>query len=322
MSVQPEITVVEADEVQVVRVLEPGSVWIVDDGEPASGDGKIGDLYLDNTNGDVWGPKTSDGWGEEPSANIAPKEVPDGGATGDLIYKVSGTNGDIGFTDAPTVDKLAFDLSAAETVSNGQLAWNADEGTLELGKGGISNYVGQETMVLCRNDSNSVAIPKGTAVRFAGSVGASGRVKVAPMVADGTFPGYVFFGITDQQIAAGGDGYVTTFGKIRGINTNGYIDGDILWCNPATPGGLTKVEPQAPNLKLAVAAVLSVGNNGAIMVRATTGARLQDLHDVEANSSKEDDDILDWNASANRWEPSDRLTLLEQRVTAIEESLA
>jgi len=81
---------------------------------------------------------------------------------------------------------------------------------------------------------------------------------------------------------------------------------------------LRKVEPQAPNLKLAVAAVISAGNNGVIFVRWTTGARLQDLHDVEANGTKTDGDILNWNATANRWEASDRLSLLEAQVTALE----
>jgi hypothetical protein len=138
------------------------------------------------------------------------------------------------------------------------------------------------------------------------------------MVANGSFPGYVFFGVTDQAIAGASDGYVTVFGKIRGVNTNAYVNGDILWCNPAVAGGLTKVEPQAPNLKLAVAAVISAGNNGVIFVRWTTGARLQDLHDVEANGTKTDGDILNWNATANRWEASDRLSLLEARVTALE----
>jgi hypothetical protein len=247
--------------------------------------------------------------------------LPLGGNTNDILVKNSAANGDIGYTDEPTVDKLKFDLAAAETVSSGQLAWNADEGTLELGKSGVSNYLGQETMVLCRNNSNSTAIPKGTGVMFAGSLGQSGRVKVAPMIADGTLPGYVFFGITDQIIPAGSDGYVTTFGKIRGINTNAYLEGDILWCSPSSPGTLTRTEPVAPNLKLAVAAVLSVGNNGVIIVRATPGARLQDLHDVEANGNKDDGDILGWDDAANRWEPTDRLTLLEQRVTAIENAL-
>jgi hypothetical protein len=218
----------------------------------------------------------------------------------------------------PTVDAITFTLDAGIEVGDGQLTWNADEGTLELGKGGISNYIGQETMALCRNASNTVTIPKGTAVMFAGSLGASGRIKVAPMVADGTFPGYVFFGVTDQPILGGEDGYVSVFGKIRGVNTSAFSEGDILWCNPAVPGGFTVTEPAAPNLKLAVAAVLNAGNNGAIFVRWSTGSRLQDLHDVEANGTKDNGDILDWNAGANRWEPTDRLTLLEARVAALE----
>jgi hypothetical protein len=241
-----------------------------------------------------------------------------GGNTDDLLVKSSNQNYDSEWTDQPIVDKLRFDLTADETVGDGEIAWNIDEGTIELGKGGISNYLGQETMVLCRNASSTVTIPKGTAVMFAGTLGASGRLKVAPMVADGTFPGYVFFGVTDQAIDGGVDGYVTVFGKIRGINTSAYLEGDVLWCDPAAPGGFTKTEPQAPNLKLAVAAVISAGNNGTIFVRWTTGARLQDLHDVEANGTKADEDILHWKASNQRWETTDRLTLLEQKVAALE----
>jgi hypothetical protein len=242
-----------------------------------------------------------------------------GGKTNDVLIKSSDQDYDSEWTDEPIVDKLRFDLAAAEdAVGNGELAWNVDEGTLELGKGGVSNYLGQETMVLCRNASNTVAIPKGTAVRFAGTLGASGRLKVAPMVADGSLPGYIFFGVTDQAIAGASDGYVTVFGKIRGINTSAYLEGDILWCSPSVPGGFTKIEPYAPNLKLAVAAVISSGNNGTIFVRWDTGRRLQDLHDVEANGSKDNGDVLGWSSSAGRWEPTDRLTLLEARVAALE----
>jgi hypothetical protein len=245
--------------------------------------------------------------------------VPPGGNPKDVLVKSSATDYHSEWTARPEVDALHFDLAVGIDPGTGQLAWNADEGTLELGKAnGISNYVGAETMVLCRNASNSVTIPKGTAVRFAGTLGASGRLKVAPMIADGSFPGYVFFGVTDQAIAGASDGYVTVFGKIRGINTSAYVEGDILWCNPAVAGGFTTTEPQAPNLKLAVAAVVSSANNGTIFVRWTTGARLQDLHDVEANGNKSDGDILEYDSTAGRWQPSDRLTLLEARVTALE----
>lgn len=40
--------------------------------------------------------------------------------------------------------------------------------------------------------------------------------------------------------------------------------------------------------------------------------------DVEANGTKSDEDILHWKASNQRWEPTDRLALLEQRVAALE----
>ena len=228
--------------------------------------------------------------------------VAPGGIARDILEKVSGADYHTRWTSTPELNALSFDLAAGIAPAVGQLAWNADEGTVALGKGTISNYLGEETVVLCRNASNTVAIPKGTAVMFAGTVGASGRIKVAPMVANGTQPGYVFFGVTAEAIAGSGDGYVSVFGKIKGINTSAYAEGAILWCNPAVPGGFTATEPQAPNLKLAVAAVLSSKNNGTIFVRWDTGRRLQDLHDVEANGGKSDGDVLTYVAANNRWE--------------------
>jgi hypothetical protein len=203
----------------------------------------------------------------------------------------------------PTLQSIQLLTSDDVTPGPDQLAWDTDYQTVDLGlPGGVTVHLGSETIILCRNDSNSVAIPKGTAVRFAGSIGNSGRLKVAPMVADGTLPGYVFFGVTDQAIAGGADGYVTVFGKIRGIDTSAYQDGDILWCSPTTPGAFTTTEPTAPNLKLPVAAVVHATNNGTLFVRWTTGNRLKDLHDVEANGSNEEGYTLAWNDSLNRWE--------------------
>ena len=244
--------------------------------------------------------------------------VAPGGIARDVLEKAGPSDYHTRWTSTPEHDALSFDLAAGITPVPGQLAWNVDEGTVALGKDGIVNYLGEETVVLCRNADNTVEIPKGAAVMFAGTLGASGRLKVAPMIADGSVPGYVFFGVTMQAIPGASDGYVSVFGKIKGVNTLLYEEGDILWCDPATPGGFVKVEPQAPNLKLAVAAVVSKKNNGTIFVRWDTGRRLQDLHDVEANGTKADKDTLSWNAAANRWENSDRLTLLEARVAALE----
>lgn len=225
-----------------------------------------------------------------------------GGKTNDILVKSSDQDYDSEWTDEPIVDKLRFDLAAAEAAAEGQLAWNADERTLDLGKGnGVTLQVGSEQLMLCRNSTAS-QIPNGTAVMFAGTLGNSGRLLVAPMVADGTYPGYVFFGITTQAINAGADGFVTTFGKVRQVDTRAFNEGDVLWCDPAVPGRLTNVEPLAPNLKLPVAAVISSTTNGIIVVRTDTGRRLQDLHDVEANGGKSDGDVLTYVAANNRWE--------------------
>jgi len=218
----------------------------------------------------------------------------------------------------PDFEAVTFDQLAAVDVEAGQLAWNTDEQTLDLGKGGgVVLQIGSEILMLCRNSTGS-EIANGTAVRFAGTVGNSGRLLVAPMVADGTLPGYVFFGVTTEAIAPGEDGFVATFGKVRHVNTLLFEEGDILWCDPANPGGFTRTEPTAPNLKLPVAAVISKANNGILMVRSNVGQRLQDLHDVEANGSKTDGDVLEYDSANGRWQPTDRLTLLEARVTALE----
>lgn len=246
--------------------------------------------------------------------------VAPGGVSRDLLEKAGPGDNHTRWTSTPEVDALGFDLTATYSVSQGQFAWNADEQTLDLGKGGgVVLQLGSETLMLCRN-STATEIGNGTAVRFAGTLGNSGRLLVAPMIADGSLPGYVFFGIATADIAPGEDGFVTTFGKVRQVDTRDFEEGDILWCDPATPGGLINVEPQAPNLKLPVAAVISRATNGILMVRSDTGRRLMDLHDVEANGTKQDKDVLNWNAAANRWEVTDRLTQLEQRVTALETS--
>lgn len=244
--------------------------------------------------------------------------VPPGGNPKDVLVKSSATDYHSEWTATPEVNALHFDLTAGYSAGTGQLAWNADEQTLDLGKGGgVVLQVGSEQLMLARNGTAST-IPNGTAVRFAGTVGNSGRILVAPMIANGSLPGYVFFGVTTQAIAPGADGFATTFGKVRQVDTRAFEEGDVLWCDPAVPGGFTRTEPQAPNLKLPVAAVISKATNGIIIVRVDTGRRLMDLHDVEANGGKDDQDVLGWNAVAARWEPTDRLTLLEARVAALE----
>jgi len=109
-------------------------------------------------------------------------------------------------------------------------------------------------------------------------------------------------GFAAEDIPDDADGNVISYGKLKGLDTSGFTEQAILWCDPSTPGGLIEVEPEAPNLKLPVAAVISSKNNGTLMVRWDTGRRLQDLHDVEVSATKQDGDTIVWVAANNRWE--------------------
>lgn len=201
----------------------------------------------------------------------------------------------------PVLQSIQLLTTGGNADTAGELAWNEDEQTLDIAKGGGAVLqVGQEIAFLVHNDTAGT-ITEGTGVMYAGTHGASGQLSVAPMVANGTLPGHVFLGIMTQTIAPGELGFVTTFGKVRGINTSAYPEESILYCDPANPGGFVTTEPDGPNLKLPVATVIHSGNNGVIFVRAATGQFLKDCHDVET-ADAHDGDVLTWNDTANRWE--------------------
>lgn len=230
--------------------------------------------------------------------------VPLGGNLGDVLVKATSTNYDTAWTDSPTLDKLGFDLTAAETVTAGQLAWNATEGTLDVGTPGVTYQVGQELAFRCTNTSAGT-IADGTPVMFTGSSSTTGYIEIGPMIADGSVPGYVFFGVTTESIAAGATGYVTTLGKVRGIDTSAYPEDSVLWLSPSAPGTFQTTEPAAPNLKIAVAAVTkSHPTDGVIFVRAETGRKIEDCHDVEVGTGAFDREYLGWSETYQRWQPT------------------
>ena len=92
--------------------------------------------------------------------------------------------------DASFVDSLQFNIDANITVeSEGLLAWNEDWGTVDIGLHGSNAvlHVGQQVYYYAKNQTGA-QIDKGTVVRFDGALGASGHIKMAPFLADGTYP--------------------------------------------------------------------------------------------------------------------------------------
>lgn len=149
--------------------------------------------------------------------------------------------------------------------TQGTLSWNHDEETLDLVNDGAILQLGQETHTNVRNNTAST-IPNGTVVMATGTIGASGRITVAPYV-EGTAVEYIL-GITTVDILAGDDGKVTSFGKIRGLNTGAYNEGDVLY--PINNGLLTNIKPLSGIINPLAFVVSSHTTMGTIMVRVTS----------------------------------------------------
>ena len=169
-----------------------------------------------------------------------------------------------------TTDDVAFasvQLTGG-TGDQGTITWNTDEDTLDVVLNGATLQMGQEVHYHIRNNTGST-IADGVPVYATGTLGASGRITVAPYIANGTIPAKYFLGITTESIANGEDGKATHFGKVRHINTSAFTDGDVLYPSASTAGALTATMPTGSNVALPIAIVIHAASNGTLFVRAT-----------------------------------------------------
>jgi hypothetical protein len=193
----------------------------------------------------------------------------------------------------------------------GRTYWNRDDGTMDVDLyGGSVLQVGQEIHYYAKNTSGSL-IANGTPVMFTGTVGSSGKLEFGLAVANGSVPADYMMGVATQDIANNAFGYITSFGLVRGFNTTGtpygevWIDGDLLYFDPATPGTWTNVRPAAPNIAVPVAVVVNAGSggSGSIFVRMKVSESLNNLQDVYINGGGPlAGQVLIYDAAQQRWE--------------------
>jgi len=130
------------------------------------------------------------------------------------------TNGDtLDLTAYPTMpfDSVTFNINEGDA-SEQELKYSAEKGYLQYGGLDSVQIPLLPGIWYVRND-DSVTVSKGMVVRASGTLGASGRIKVKRMIADGSIPAMYVLGIAMHDIAVGADGYVMTQGKIRKVNT-------------------------------------------------------------------------------------------------------
>ena len=254
-------------------------------------------------------------YGNDTSAVSASTTIPNTAITGlgtmstQNANNVAITGGTIsGLTQLET-DYIQFDTAATVTRETGRLWWDNTNGnqTLNLGMAGSNAtlQIGEEMYYRIKASSD---ITEGQVVMFTGTVGGSGALKGAPATGLTAETASYVMGVATEDIANNQWGYVTYFGLVRGINTTGgaeaWVDGQILYYDPTTPGGLTKTIPDAPNAKIQVCAVVNAaaGGSGSLFIRPTFGGKLGQYEgDVEIVSPA-NNDLLVYDGGQSRWE--------------------
>ena len=188
-----------------------------------------------------------------------------------------------GYVSAEYAD---LSTTTSHSVSVGEIAWNATDGTFDMGLiGGVTLQAGQEMHIYGKATE---AISNGDAVMFGGVQGEHLLLSKADATTINANPEY-FIGVSTQDFATNDFGYVTVFGKVRTLNTTGYSLGAVLYYDSttSTDGKLTATEPSAPNAKIIVAAVVKVhATQGVLMVRPHIMPTLSEIQDVNTSLSK------------------------------------
>lgn len=210
--------------------------------------------------------------------------------------------------------QIEFDQSPTGTAGTAIMRWNDTDGTVDLGlKGGnVTLQVGQENVVRVVNKTGGNLLESNyqvVRVRLVSEGGAAGqRLAVVLAQANNDTNSATTLGIVTENINNNQEGFITVFGSVREINTTGslqgetWVDGDILYLSPTTPGQLTNIKPSAPQHLVTVGYVeYAHAIHGKIFVKVDNGYELDELHNVDITSPV-NNNVLTYNSSTQVWE--------------------
>lgn len=228
------------------------------------------------------------------------------------------------------IDKLMFNTNPSTTpLLNGQMRWNTELRTLQVGMDGgiVVGDMFQEIFYSPTRNDDTVTIQDGQLVMYVGAVGNSGVIRIR-RVNTQTLPlvGAVL-GVATEDIPVNQIGRITWFGMINGIQTDGanygesWVDGDLLYNHPTIVGGLSKTRPVAPLPALSVGVVIRANaTNGQMFVRPFYFNPLENLSTVYA-PVRNNGDVLMFNSVTNRWEVSNLVQELLERIEQLEDKV-
>jgi hypothetical protein len=214
------------------------------------------------------------------------------------------------------VNYIDFDLVDGISAAEGRIVWNDTDGGLNIGmKGGVVDLqIGQETMFLAQNNSGG-SISNGQPVRITGASGSKPTIELS----DADDPGAMdSIGLATENIANGAEGYVTTYGLVRGsaaqpINTSSWGVGTRLFVS-TTAGQLTNLPSfTGPRIILVGVVIVSDTQDGVIWVSPINALYLHELSGMTF-ALPSDEDLIQYISAENRWGYTDIDSLLSGHV--------
>ena len=255
----------------------------------------------------VWGSITGTLADQTDLQNALNAKVPYSGAT---------SNVDLGEYQIKA-GQLELDQTPTGTTGIAKIRWNDTDGTIDVGlKGGnVTLQVGLEELVRVVNKSGASLAEsayQAVRVRLVSEGGAAGqRLAVVLAQANNDLNSATTIGVVTETIANNQEGFINRGGEVRGINTTGslqgetWVDGDILYLSPTTPGALTNIKPTAPDHSITIGYVVySHAVNGKIFVKVDNGYELEELHNVtntDYNAPVDADSLLIYQSSESLW---------------------
>lgn len=182
-----------------------------------------------------------------------------------------------------------------------QLRWNDTDGTYEfvLKGGNVTLQIGQEQNQRVLNHNLGYTLLNGRVVRVIGAQG--NRTTVDYAIADSDTNSMTVLGVVTEDIANNQQGFITTEGLVRDIDTSAFPEGAVIWLSPDSPGQLTATKPSAPDHLVMIGyCVRSHATVGSILVKVQNGYELGELHDVLLTAVA-NGDVLTYDAALGVW---------------------
>jgi hypothetical protein len=232
-----------------------------------------------------------------------------GGGGSGVPYTGATANVDLGEFELKA-GQFTLDITPTGTAAVATTRWNdsigSSETTLKGGNVALKNGVDLVARVVNKVTPNATLTRAAySAVRISGAQGQ--RLAVAYAQADSDPNSADTIGLVCEDIATNQEGFIMAVGQLLNVNTTGslqgetWVDGDVLYLSPFTPGAITKVKPVGAGHIVVIGYVeYAHAVHGKIYVKVMNGWELDELHDVSITTAA-NNDVLIYEASTSLW---------------------